>query len=77
VKIARSEFLQSLITGERVEVFDEWGSMKWRGAVEETAPELGVVWIRTEACERKLLDLREHSVRLLARAGTYRVENRR
>jgi hypothetical protein len=76
VNAASFEFLQSLIAGEPVEVFDERGTLKWRGSVEETAPDVGVAWIRTDACERKLLDIREHSVRLLARSGAHHAKVR-
>ena len=57
------EFLDLLIEGEPVEIFDERNTVQWRGTVEETAPELGVAWIRTDTGERKLLDIKEHSVR--------------
>lgn len=41
---------------------------RW-GAVEETAPPLGVVWIRTQLGERSLLDIREHSPRAFPTQG--------
>ena len=57
------EFVESLIEGETIELFDRRHNLQCRGTVEETAAALGVAWIRTELGERKLLDIREHFVR--------------
>lgn len=65
------EFLELLIEGEPVEMFDDRGNVQWRGAVEEIAPGLGVAWIRTDMGERKMLDIREHSVRRFPRPEVY------
>jgi hypothetical protein len=59
---AEKDFLSSLLAGEQVEAFDEEGR-HLSGTVETTAPDLGIVWIRTHAGERKLLDVQECSVR--------------
>ncbi len=61
------KFLELLTPGDPVEIFDHRGNIEWQGAVEETAPALGVAWIRTGVGERKLLDIREHSVRRFPR----------
>jgi hypothetical protein len=54
----------SLVPGLHVEVDVEEGT-RWRGAVETTAPDLGVLWIRTETGERKLVNIQEHTISLL------------
>ena len=61
------EFLELLAPGDQVEIFDHRGNVEWQGAVEEIASALGVAWIRTELDERKLLDIRGHSVRRFPR----------
>jgi hypothetical protein len=61
------EFLELLALGDQVEIFDHRGNVEWQGVVEEIAPALGVAWIRTGMGERKLLDIREHSVRRFPR----------
>jgi hypothetical protein len=71
LETAARDFLESLVIGEPVEVFDEWGNVRWRGVVEEVAPPLGVAWIRTDATERKLLDIREHAVQRLSQVLGY------
>lgn len=63
VSEAELEFLNALMPGEPVEIFDEKNIVQWKGIVQETAPKLGVAWIRTDLGERKLLDIQEHSVR--------------
>lgn len=60
---AEVSFLHSLLPGESVEIFDEREVAQWKGVVLETAPDIGVAWIRTDLGERKLLDIKEHSVR--------------
>ncbi|MFE4545477.1 hypothetical protein [Arthrobacter sp. NPDC056727] len=60
---AAISFLSSLQLGEWVEVLDNRNVVQWRGAIEETAPELGVAWLRTELGERRLLDIQEHIVK--------------
>lgn len=62
-------FLSSLQLGEWVEILDKTNAINWRGAVQETAPELGVVWVRGETGERRLLDLREHRVQRYRQQG--------
>ncbi|WP_104062346.1 hypothetical protein [Arthrobacter sp. 4R501] len=57
------ELLTTLVEGDRVEAFDQRGIGHWRGTVEASAPHLGVAWIRTDTRERKMLDVREHSIR--------------
>lgn len=64
---AKIDFLYSLIPGEWAEVFDDESNvLQWTGVVQETAPEIGVAWIRTDVGERKLLDVHEHSARRVA-----------
>ena len=53
----------SLAPGESVEVFDWKNVIQCRGVIQETAPELGVAWIRTDIGERRLVDIHEHLVR--------------
>ena len=53
----------SLVSGESVEVFNKKDVIQCRGVVQETAPELGVAWIRTDIGERRLVDIHEHLVR--------------
>lgn len=68
------EFLELLVVGEPVEIFDARGNVQWRGTVEEIAPELGVAWVRTDMGERKMLDIREHSVRRFPTPEVYYLE---
>jgi hypothetical protein len=58
-------FMESLRPGEPVEVFDDRNVIEWAGDIELTAPKIGVAWIRTHDGERKMLDIKEHSVRRL------------
>lgn len=62
--IARTqlEVLFSLAPGHPIEARDRYGN-RWLGVVDATAPDHGIVWIYTDLSERKLLDLREHSIR--------------
>lgn len=53
----------SLAPGESVEVFNWKNVIQCRGVIQETAPELGVAWIRTDIGERRLVDIHEHQVR--------------
>lgn len=55
--------LHSLAPGESVEVFNKKNVIQCRGVIQETAPELGVAWIRTDLGERRLVDIHEHLVR--------------
>jgi hypothetical protein len=66
-ELAESEiaFMLSLAVGDPVEVFDDRSVVEWGGTLEEIAPELGVAWVRTDAGERRLLDVQEHSIRRL------------
>jgi hypothetical protein len=68
------EFLELLTVGEPVEMFDDRGNVQWRGTVEQIAVELGVAWIRTDMGERRMLDIREHSVRRFPRPEVYYLE---
>lgn len=63
ISAAEFEFLDSLSSGDCLEVVDKANSRKWRGAVEEIAPRLGVFWVRTAFDERKMLDIRDHFAR--------------
>lgn len=60
----------SLTPGESVEVFNRKNVIQCRGVIQETAPELGVAWIRTDMGERRLLDIHEHLVRHHSSAPT-------
>lgn len=62
---AEIEFVELLTPGDTVEVFNRRSILLYRGVVEEAAPPLGVVWIRTESAERRMFDVREHLVRKL------------
>jgi hypothetical protein len=62
-------FMLSLAVGEPVEIFDDRNVVEWGGTLEEIAPEIGVAWVRTDAGERKLLDIQEHSIRRLPSSG--------
>lgn len=53
----------SLAPGESVEVFNKKNVLLSRGVIQETAPDLGVAWIRTDIGERRLVDIHEHLVR--------------
>lgn len=64
-------FLHSLVAGESVEIFDDREIVQWKGVVLETAPDLGVAWVRTDLGERKLLDIQEHSVRRFPLSAGY------
>lgn len=63
---AEAEMFVELVPGDQVEAHDGYG--RWQGTVETVAPEHGVLWIRTEAAGRKLLDMQEHTVRRLPQA---------
>ncbi|GAA2130978.1 hypothetical protein GCM10009825_12320 [Arthrobacter humicola] len=56
------EVLYSLAPGDRVEVHGENGR-PWQGTVDLTAAGLGILWIRTDADERKIIDIQEHNIR--------------
>jgi hypothetical protein len=60
---AEIELFFTLLEGTQVEVFDERGIVRLRGAVETTAPDLGILWIRSDKGERKLLDIKVHRIR--------------
>lgn len=62
---SESVFMQSLRPGDPVEIFDDRYRVEWAGIVEETAPNIGVAWVRTHTGDRKLLHIQEHSVRRL------------
>jgi hypothetical protein len=66
-EIARTEsgILMSLGAGDLVVAHDERG-FESQGSVELTAPEIGVLWIRTNSGERKLLDVQEHAITALS-----------
>ena len=51
----------SFIPGDYVLNYDHRG-VRWKGVVDVTSPELGVLWIRTFTGERKLLDIRHDKV---------------
>lgn len=62
---AEIDFVELLTPGDTVEVFNRRSILLYKGVVEEAAPALGVVWIRTESAERRMFDVREHLVRKL------------
>lgn len=56
--------LRALRVGDCIEAWDH-DTLHHRGRVEETAPQLGVVWIREiGGGERKMVSTDEHSIRL-------------
>jgi hypothetical protein len=61
-------FLFSQGQGDRLLAQDAYGA-RWLGIVETTAPEQGILWIRTDIGERKLLDIQEHKIRAAPSAG--------
>ena len=66
------EYWLSLDVGHQVEVCDELGVVQLMGTVETTAADIGVIWIRTDYSDRKLLDIQHDFVRPRQRqdAGT-------
>lgn len=53
--------MASLSSGDEVVASNQHG-IRWRGTVETAAPSHGLLWIRTDAGERKLVDLPEYSI---------------
>ena len=58
------EVLFTLAPGDRVEAHGENGR-RWQGTVDLMATGLGILWIRTDAGERKIVDIQEHTIRQL------------
>jgi arginine repressor len=48
-------------TGDRIEGFDSQG-VGFQGTVESVARKQRILWIQTEAGQRKLIDATEHSI---------------
>lgn len=57
------EYWSSLAAGERIEAYNENGRVYLMGCVETTAPDLGIIWIRTDLGERKLLSVQDDTIR--------------
>lgn len=59
--ISKADAFRLLAPGDLVMADDQQGG-RWQGCVDETAHELGIVWILTDRGERKLLDVEEHTI---------------
>ncbi|WP_156945050.1 hypothetical protein [Arthrobacter sp. I3] len=67
------EAISALASGDHVEAYDDSGG-QWLGVVDIAAYNHGIVWIHSRSGERKLLDVKEHTIRRVHapphRAGT-------
>lgn len=62
---ARLDDVSGLSCGDRIEATCP-DKVRYRGRVEETAPEMGVVWIRDEPFgNRSMLDTIDYSIRVI------------
>lgn len=59
--LAQVEIMSSLNTGDEVVASNQRG-IRWRGTVEIAVPSQGLLWIQTDAGERRLVDLPEFSI---------------
>jgi hypothetical protein len=59
-----SKYWSTLTIGQQLEICNDAGLVYSTGRAETLAPDIGIVWIRTDLGERKLLDLREDKVRV-------------
>lgn len=57
------EYWSSLAAGERIEAYNQNGCLYLSGCVETTAPDLVIIWIRTDLGERKLLNVQDDTIR--------------
>lgn len=55
---------QHLEPGIRIEAQDQIGT-RWQGTIDMAHSDLGIVWIRTDIGERKLLNFQEHTIRIV------------
>jgi hypothetical protein len=71
ISIDQFEFLDSLSFGDRLEVLDKENARKWQGVVEEVAPYIGVLWVRTVHGERKMVDIRSNPTRRVSKDNSH------